>query len=106
MVGIALFTEAGMGAEWKEILLLVLGAFIASYGKIIDFWFQKSDADTAIITAVDDEPTAPVDNSPIGGGCTCGMGSNPYDNDGDGIPNYLDSDSDNDGISDKDENLG
>ena len=36
-IGIALFSEAAMGAEWKEILLLVLGAFIASYGKIIDF---------------------------------------------------------------------
>ena len=31
---------------------------------------------------------------------------NPNDIDGDGIPNYLDSDSDNDGISDYDENLG
>lgn len=29
--------------EWKEVLLLVLGAFIASYGKIIDFWFQKNN---------------------------------------------------------------
>ena len=37
-IGVALFSEAAMGAEWKEILLLVLGAFIASYGKIIDFW--------------------------------------------------------------------
>ena len=42
-IGIALFSEAAMGSEWKEILLLVLGAFIASYGKIIDFWFNASD---------------------------------------------------------------
>lgn len=104
-IGVALFSEAGMGAEWKEILLLVLGAFIASYGKIIDFWFQKSDADTALIQAVDDDGPAPADDSPMGG-CTCGMGGNPNDIDGDGVPNYLDSDSDNDGISDKDEYLG
>ena len=104
-IGIALFTEAGMGAEWKEILLLVLGAFIASYGKIIDFWFQKSDADTALIQAVDDDGPAPADDSPMGG-CTCGAVGNPNDIDGDGVPNYLDSDSDNDGISDKDEYLG
>ena len=32
-IGVALFSEAGMAPEWKEILLLVLGAFIASYGK-------------------------------------------------------------------------
>ena len=103
-IGIALFSEAAMGAEWKEILLLVLGAFIASYGKIIDFWFQKTDADTALIQAVD-EPSTPTHNS---GAChTCGRGgvSQINDVDGDGIPNYLDSDSDNDGILDSEENL-
>ena len=103
-IGIALFSEAAMGAEWKEILLLVLGAFIASYGKIIDFWFQKTDADTALIQAVD-EPSTPSHNS---GAChTCGRGgvSQMNDIDGDGIPNYLDSDSDNDGILDSEENL-
>ena len=105
-IGVALFSEAGMGAEWKEILLLVLGAFIASYGKIIDFWFQKSDADTALIQAVDDDGPGPDDSPSFGRNCpTCGSGvMNPNDIDGDGIPNYLDSDSDNDGISDADEN--
>ena len=103
-IGVALFSEAGMAPEWKEILLLVLGAFIASYGKIIDFWFQKTDADTALIQAVD-EPSTPTHNS---GAChTCGRGgvSQINDVDGDGIPNYLDSDSDNDGILDSEENL-
>lgn len=31
--------------EWKEILLLVLGAFLGSYSRIIDFWFTKGDSD-------------------------------------------------------------
>ena len=31
--------------EWKEILLLVLGAFLGSYSKIIDFWFNMNDDD-------------------------------------------------------------
>jgi len=31
--------------EWKEILLLVLGAFLGSYSRIIDFWFNASDDD-------------------------------------------------------------
>ena len=103
-IGVALFSEAAMGAEWKEILLLVLGAFIASYGKIIDFWFQKTDADTALIQAVDEPAPAP----PSDGAChICGKGgvSTMNDVDGDGIPNYLDSDSDNDGILDSEENL-
>ena len=103
-IGIALFSEAAMGAEWKEILLLVLGAFIASYGKIIDFWFQKTDADTALIQAVD-EPSTPTYNSGACHACGRGGASRMNDIDGDGIPNYLDSDSDNDGILDSEENL-
>ena len=108
-IGLALFTEAAMGAEWKEILLLVLGAFIASYGKIIDFWFQKQDTDAALIQAVDSPDPAPVDDGDCANDCNCCGGSGkavstPGDVDGDGIPNYLDEDSDNDGISDADEN--
>lgn len=107
-IGAALFTEAAMGSEWKEILLLVLGAFIASYGKIIDFWFQKQDTDTALIKAVDEPDIAP----PVDGGCPCGCGCPSCsggstrtigDADGDGIPNYIDTDSDGDGISDAEE---
>lgn len=106
-IGAALFSEAAMGAEWKEILLLVLGAFIASYGKIIDFWFQKQDTDTALIQAVDDPaPAGPAagDCNYCGGTGTGGIAPTPGDVDGDGIPNYIDTDSDNDGISDADEN--
>lgn len=44
-IGVALYNEAPMSGEWKETLFLVLGAFIASYGKIIDFWFNASDDD-------------------------------------------------------------
>ena len=29
--------------EWKEILLLVLGAFLGSYSRIIDFWFNGNE---------------------------------------------------------------
>jgi len=103
-IGVALFSEAGMGAEWKEILLLVLGAFIASYGKIIDFWFQKSDADTALIQAID-EPSTPPPSLGDGNCNVCGRPSGINDIDGDGIPNYLDTDSDGDGILDSEENL-
>ena len=31
--------------EWKEVLLLVLGAILGSYSKIIDFWFNMNDDD-------------------------------------------------------------
>jgi len=45
-IGLALFSNdesRTINQEWKEILLLLLGAFIASYGKVIDFWFQKNN---------------------------------------------------------------
>lgn len=42
--------------EWKEILLLVLGAFLGSYSRIIDFWFNGSDTD---MNGVPDSSVAP-----------------------------------------------
>jgi len=32
----AILAKTQMSGEWKELLLLLLGAFIGSYGKIID----------------------------------------------------------------------
>jgi len=40
--------------EWKEILLLVLGAFLGSYSRIIDYWFNGKDDDPAPVTPVED----------------------------------------------------
>ena len=34
---VAVSNNATMGGEWKELLMLLLGAFIGSYGKIIDY---------------------------------------------------------------------
>jgi len=58
VLGTFLFVMGGIGAailgpgdtpsinqEWKEVLLLVLGAFLGSYSKIIDFWFNLKDDD-------------------------------------------------------------
>ena len=47
-IGVAILgsNEApSINQEWKEILLLVLGAFLGSYSRIIDFWFNASDMD-------------------------------------------------------------
>ena len=35
----AIMGKTPMSTEWKELLLLLLGAFIGSYGKIIDYQF-------------------------------------------------------------------
>lgn len=46
--------------EWKEILLLVLGAFLGSYSRVIDFWFNGNDTDMdGKPDVVAPEPTGP-----------------------------------------------
>lgn len=39
----SIHTNTEVAGEWKEILLLLLGAFIGSYGKIIDYWFGSKE---------------------------------------------------------------
>lgn len=41
--------------EWKEILLLLLGAFIGSYNRVIDHWFNNSQRDEKILEKMDQE---------------------------------------------------
>lgn len=41
--------------EWKELLMLLLGAFIGSYGKIIDYWFSDTDKDKMLVQKMDEE---------------------------------------------------
>jgi len=42
---LSIHTNTEVVGEWKELLLLLLGAFIGSYGKIIDFWFETTKKD-------------------------------------------------------------
>lgn len=52
---VAILIQAPMAAEWKEILLLLLGAFIGSYGKIIDYYYSDSDKDKMLVQKADEE---------------------------------------------------
>jgi hypothetical protein len=51
----AITTKTPASAEWKELLLLMLGAFIGSYGKIIDYWFSDQDKDKMLVQKMDEE---------------------------------------------------
>ena len=51
----AIAMKTAMAAEWKELLLLLLGAFIGSYGKIIDYWFSDTDKDKMLVQKMDEE---------------------------------------------------
>jgi hypothetical protein len=48
-------SQTAVGQEWKELLLLMLGAFIGSYGKIIDYWFSDTDKDKMLVQKMDEE---------------------------------------------------
>jgi len=57
MAGIfaAIMNKNEISGEWKELLLLLLGAFIGSYGKIIDYWFSDTDKDKMLVQKMDEE---------------------------------------------------
>jgi hypothetical protein len=66
--GIAMAVHGGtvLDQEWKEILLLMLGAFIGSYGKIIDYWFSDTDKDKMLVQKMDEEDGSSLSNT-LGG---------------------------------------
>ena len=51
----SILLKATMEQEWKEILLLILGAFIGSYNRVIDFWFNNSQRDQIMLQKIDEE---------------------------------------------------
>jgi hypothetical protein len=67
----AIVNKNEIAGEWKELLLLLLGAFIGSYGKIIDYWFSDTDKDKMLVQKMDEEDgtslsnTADMPNNPI-----------------------------------------
>ena len=52
---LAIMGKTPMSTEWKELLLLLLGACIGSYGKIIDYWFSDTDKDKMLVQKMDEE---------------------------------------------------
>ena len=51
----AITLQTPMASAWKELLMLLLGAFIGSYGKIIDYWFSDTDKDKMLVQKMDEE---------------------------------------------------
>jgi hypothetical protein len=60
---ISIHVDTVVGQEWKELLLLLLGAFIGSYGKIIDYWFSDTDKDKMLVQKMDEEDGVSLSNT-------------------------------------------
>jgi hypothetical protein len=60
---ISIHMDTNVGQEWKELLLLLLGAFIGSYGKIIDYWFSDTDKDKMLVQKMDEEDGVSLSNT-------------------------------------------
>ena len=56
---LSIMVKADMAQEWKEILLLILGAFIGSYNRVIDFWFNNSQRDQIMLQKIDEKDDPP-----------------------------------------------
>ena len=63
---VAVLGKSEIAGEWKELLLLLLGAFIGSYGKIIDYWFSDTDKDKMLVQKMDEEDGVSLSNTADG----------------------------------------
>ena len=97
----AIMGKTAMETEWKELMLLLLGAFIGSYGKIIDYWFSDTDKDKMLVQKMDEEDGISLsnthdikDSTPLPSNVTKPQVKVEIDEDGDGTMDGYDIDGD------------
>ena len=42
-ISVAMHQNLELHGDWKELLLLLLGALIGNFGKVVDYWFNSSN---------------------------------------------------------------
>jgi hypothetical protein len=58
-INAGVFMGASIGEDWKEMLLILLGAFVGNLNKVVDYWFNSEDRDKMLIKKVDEENDTP-----------------------------------------------
>lgn len=51
----AIMFKATIQESWKELLLILLGAFVGNLNKVIDYWFSNEDRDKMLVQKMDEE---------------------------------------------------
>jgi uncharacterized membrane protein (DUF485 family) len=61
-INAATFLEVSIQESWKEMLLILLGAFVGNLNKVVDYWFNSEDRDKMLIQKVDEEDGLSLSN--------------------------------------------
>lgn len=61
-INMAVMFKLEIGESWKELLLILLGAFVGNLNKVVDYWFNSEDRDKMLIQKVDEEDGESLSN--------------------------------------------
>jgi hypothetical protein len=61
-INMAVIFKVGIIESWKEMLLILLGAFVGNLNKVVDYWFNSEDRDKMLIQKVDEEDGVSLSN--------------------------------------------
>lgn len=61
-INVAVFFDITIKESWKEMLLILLGAFVGNLNKVVDYWFNSEDRDKMLIQKVDEEDGVTLSN--------------------------------------------
>ena len=61
-INMAVMFNIEIAENWKEMLLILLGAFVGNLNKVVDYWFNSEDRDKMLIQKVDEEDGSSLSN--------------------------------------------
>lgn len=61
-INAGVFLGSKISEDWKEMLLILLGAFVGNLNKVVDYWFNSEDRDKMLIQKVDEEDGMALSN--------------------------------------------